>query len=141
QYLCAYCHKSFGSKNKAEHHQNSLHLCHHSWSCSMLLSYAAEFHSSSTRLDEADTCGYCGEDFPHSEPGPTVPIATQRDWETRIGHLREMHRFEECDHTRKFFRVDHFGQHLKHSHAAASGKWTHLLEKTCMKDEHPHKPI
>jgi hypothetical protein len=38
---------------------------------------------------------------------------------------------------KKFYRADHFRQHLKHSHAGTSGKWTNILENACMKEEPP----
>lgn len=62
-------------------------------------------------------------------------IATDRDFEARIQHLTEVHKFGECNHAKKFFRADHFRQHLKHSHAGTSGKWTNMLENACMRDE------
>ena len=46
-----------------------------------------------------------------------------------------VHKFGECNKAKKFFRADHFRQHLKHSHAGSSGKWTNMLENACMKDE------
>ncbi|EPE36803.1 C2H2 and C2HC zinc finger [Glarea lozoyensis ATCC 20868] len=147
QYQCAYCNNRFKNKNEAERHQNSLHLRRHSWSCAALSGYSAAFHESSARPGEADTCGYCGEDFPRSglsstsPAGPQVPIPTDRDWDVRIGHLQEMHKFGECNHAKKFFRADHFRQHLKHSHAGTSGKWTNMLENSCMKDEPLPEPI
>lgn len=141
QYECAYCRNRFKNKNEAERHQNSLHLRRHSWSCAALSGYAAAFHNSPNRPNEADTCGYCGDDFPRSGitspslSGPTMAVATDQDWDVRIGHLQEMHKFGECNHAKKFFRADHFRQHLKHSHAGTSGKWTNMLENACMKDE------
>lgn len=139
QYECAYCRNRFKNKNEAERHQNSLHLRRHSWSCAALSGYAAAFHNSPNRPNEADTCGYCGEDFPRSGiASPSLsgpPVATEQDWDIRIGHLQEMHKFGECNHAKKFFRADHFRQHLKHSHAGTSGKWTNMLENSCMKDE------
>jgi hypothetical protein len=48
-----------------------------------------------------------------------------------------VHKFGECNQAKKFFRADHFRQHLKHSHAGTSGKWTNLLENACMRDEPP----
>ncbi|CAG8952251.1 hypothetical protein HYFRA_00000991 [Hymenoscyphus fraxineus] len=147
QYQCAYCNNRFKNKNEAERHQNSLHLRRHSWSCAALSGYSAAFHESSNRPNEADSCGYCGEDFPRSgisSPSasrPQMHIATDRDWDVRIQHLQEMHKFGECNHAKKFFRADHFRQHLKHSHAGTSGKWTNMLENSCMKDEPLPEPI
>ncbi|PBP15467.1 hypothetical protein BUE80_DR013780 [Diplocarpon rosae] len=147
QYECAYCRNRFKNKNEAERHQNSLHLRRHSWSCAALSGYAAAFHNSATRPNEADTCGYCGDDFPRSGfssmfmSGPRVAVATDQDWELRILHLQDMHKFGECNHAKKFFRADHFRQHLKHSHAGTSGKWTNMLENACMKDEPLPEPI
>ncbi|TAQ83602.1 hypothetical protein B7494_g8079 [Chlorociboria aeruginascens] len=147
QYECAYCRNRFKNKNEAERHQNSLHLRRHSWSCAALSGYSAAFHASSNRPNEADTCGYCGEDFPRSgisspsPNGPQIAIVTDRDWDIRIVHLQEMHKFGECNHAKKFFRADHFRQHLKHSHAGTSGKWTNMLENACMKDEPLPEPI
>lgn len=68
-------------------------------------------------------------------------MATEQDWEVRIGHLQEEHKFGECNQAKKFFRADHFRQHLKHSHAGTSGKWTNMLENSCMKDEPLPEPI
>jgi hypothetical protein len=74
----------------------------------------------------ADVCGYCGEEFPNPP-----------DWEARSEHLNHVHKFGECNQAKKFFRADHFRQHLKHSHAGTSGKWTNMLENACMRDEPP----
>lgn len=52
-----------------------------------------------------------------------------------MAHLTNVHKFGECNQSKKFFRADHFRQHLKHSHAGTSGKWTNMLENACMKDE------
>ena len=79
-----------------------------------------------------DTCGYCGEEF-SNEPTP--------DWEERTRHLDMIHKFRECNQSKKFFRADHFRQHLKHSHAGLSGKWTNRLEQACIKDEPPAIPL
>lgn len=141
QYECAYCRNRFKNKNEAERHQNSLHLRRHSWSCAALFNCAAAFHTSSTRPNEADTCGYCGEDFPRSGMDSGMPVTTEQNWNVRISHLTEVHKFRECNHAKKFFRADHFRQHLKHSHAGTSGKWTNMLENACMKDEPPPEPI
>jgi hypothetical protein len=77
-------------------------------------------------LPAMDICGYCGQQFPN-DPHP--------DWDDRVNHLQNVHKFGECNQSKKFFRADHFRQHLKHSHAGTSGKWTNMLETACMKDE------
>lgn len=123
QYSCAYCPNRFKNKNEAERHQNSLHLRRHSWSCAALAGPEAAFHPSMTG-NGADVCGYCGEEF-----------ANPPRWESRAEHLNHVHKFGECNKAKKFFRADHFRQHLKHSHAGTSGKWTNMLENACMKDE------
>lgn len=150
QYSCMYCPNRFKNKNEAERHQNSLHLRKHSWSCATLNgSFDCAFYPStnvpptdnspsqsqapqpSTSLTAFDTCGYCGQQFPN-EPSP--------DWEARGLHLNGVHKFGECNQSKKFFRADHFRQHLKHSHAGTSGKWTNMLETACMRDEAPPTP-
>ncbi|KAJ4352680.1 hypothetical protein N0V95_004064 [Ascochyta clinopodiicola] len=126
QYICQYCPNRFKNKNEAERHQNSLHLRRHSWSCAALAGIQAAFHPSPTRSAAADVCGFCGEEF--SNPA---------NWDARAEHLNHVHKFGECNQAKKFFRADHFRQHLKHSHAGTSGKWTNMLENACMRDEPP----
>ena len=132
QYACQYCNNRFKNKNEAERHQNSLHLRRHSWSCAAIPSYESAFHPSTTMSSQgpggaiSDACGYCGEEFPNL-PRP--------DWERRVDHLTNVHKFGECNQSKKFFRADHFRQHLKHSHAGQSGKWTNMLESVCLREE------
>ncbi|KAH7389548.1 hypothetical protein DE146DRAFT_168230 [Phaeosphaeria sp. MPI-PUGE-AT-0046c] len=126
QYICQYCPNRFKNKNEAERHQNSLHLRRHSWACSALAGVQSAFHPSPIHPAAADICGYCGEEF-----------ANPADWDARSEHLNHVHKFGECNSAKKFFRADHFRQHLKHSHAGTSGKWTNLLENACMRDEPP----
>ncbi|ODA77432.1 hypothetical protein RJ55_07061 [Drechmeria coniospora] len=145
QYECSFCGNRFKNKNEAERHQNSLHVRRHSWSCSALSGYEGAFHESATHPGEADACGYCGDEFSRSARpaaggilgGGGVPPrrATEQDWEERIQHLQEVHKFRECNSAKKFYRADHFRQHLKHSHAGTSGKWTNVLENACMVEE------
>lgn len=140
QYECNFCGNRFKNKNEAERHQNSLHVRRHSWSCSALKAFDRAFHESTNRPGEADACGYCGEDFPRSGIAPgasTHRHVTDQNWEERIRHLQEVHKFRECNSSKKFFRADHFRQHLKHSHAGTSGKWTNMLENACMIEEDP----
>ncbi|KAI9751764.1 MAG: hypothetical protein M1835_001170 [Candelina submexicana] len=124
QYTCQYCTNRFKNKNEAERHQNSLHLRRHSWSCAALSHYEGAFHASTSHPNAADVCGYCGDEF-----------AKPANWDVRREHLSNIHKFGECNQAKKFFRADHFRQHLKHSHAGTSGKWTNILENACMKDE------
>jgi len=70
-----------------------------------------------------------------------MKIASERDWELRIEHLSESHRFGECNQAKKFFRADNFRNHLKHSHSGTSGNWTYALENACMEDEPLPEPI
>lgn len=165
QYICQYCHNRFKNKNEAERHQNSLHLRRHSWSCAALTSFEAAFHATPSNSVIAsiqgtnapyntndptgvniqhnpvtypgalhstptDTCGYCGLEF-----------VNPPNWDERVEHLNHVHKFGECNQSKKFFRADHFRQHLKHSHAGTSGKWTNMLENACMKDEPPPQPL
>lgn len=144
QYECNFCGNRFKNKNEAERHQNSLHVRRHSWSCSALSGYDRAFHESTNRPGEADTCGYCGDEFARTGPpassgngGAVQKRTTDQDWEERIRHLQEVHKFRECNSSKKFYRADHFRQHLKHSHAGTSGKWTNMLENACLMDEDP----
>ena len=149
QYSCQYCNNRFKNKNEAERHQNSLHLRKHSWSCATLNGQYDRAFYPTTSIPPADnpaqqpppptnqlvafeTCGYCGEQFPN-DPSP--------DWDARAAHLTNVHKFGECNQSKKFFRADHFRQHLKHSHAGTSGKWTNMLESACMKDEPNPQPL
>ncbi|SPJ72415.1 uncharacterized protein FTOL_02143 [Fusarium torulosum] len=150
QYECSYCGNRFKNKNEAERHQNSLHVRRHSWTCSALSGYDRAFHDSTNKPGEADTCGYCGDEFLRSGHGPGMGDlngvnaprhATDQDWDERIRHLQELHKFRECNSSKKFFRADHFRQHLKHSHASTSGKWTNMLENACMLEEDPTPDI
>ncbi|GAB7345427.1 hypothetical protein MBLNU457_3764t1 [Dothideomycetes sp. NU457] len=129
QYTCLYCNNRFKNKNEAERHQNSLHLRRHSWSCAALSgierAYQPTHPGSST-----DICGFCGDEFPNPP-----------NWDVRRDHLNIVHKHGECNQTKKFFRADHFRQHLKHSHAGTSGKWTNHLENACMRDEPPPQPL
>ncbi|KAF4122039.1 ZnF C2H2 [Geosmithia morbida] len=141
QYNCAYCGNRFKNKNEAERHQNSLHVRRHSWSCSALQGYSRAFHESSTRPGETDACGYCGVNFDRSGvDAKGNRVATEQDWAERVHHLDDTHKFRECNSSKKFYRADHFRQHLKHSHAGSSGKWTNMLENACMMEEEPPTP-
>ncbi|GKT66196.1 hypothetical protein ColTof3_13535 [Colletotrichum tofieldiae] len=119
QYECSFCGNRFKNKNEAERHQNSLH-------------HQPAWRGRHLRLLRG------GVPRNGRGPGASAPRhATDQDWEERIRHLQEVHKFRECNSSKKFFRADHFRQHLKHSHAGTSGKWTNMLENACMLDEDP----
>ena len=146
QYECIYCHNKFKNKNEAERHQNSIHRRTSSWSCAVLANNSALAFFPSTSLPPSgisphqqqppqppnvvapfDICGYCGEEFTN-EP---------QNWEQRQQHLLTKHKFGECNQSKKFYRADHFRQHLKHSHGGKSGKHTNSLEQACAREETP----
>lgn len=138
QYVCSYCGKLFKNKNESQRHENSLHVRRTSWSCSALVTYDAAFYESTNHPGEADTCSYCGEDFRRSGIDSAEGkrcVAIDMDWEARVRHLQDVHKFRQCNASKKFFRTDHFRQYLKHSHAGTRGKWTSMLEAACMHEE------
>ncbi|KAF5983280.1 zinc finger protein [Fusarium coicis] len=143
-HICSICTKRFKNKNEKVRHENSLHVRSRSWSCSALPGYDKAFYESKDRPGEADVCGYCGNEFLRSGRG-TGPgalssgnpprHATDQDWDERTRHLKEVHKFRECNSSKKFFRADHFRQHVSHSHAGTPGMWTNMLEDACMLEE------
>ncbi|KAI1135999.1 hypothetical protein F5Y05DRAFT_121317 [Hypoxylon sp. FL0543] len=135
QYECSFCGNRFKSKNEAERHQNSLHVRRHAWSCANILGigYKSLFQESINQPGVADACGYCGEDFRRNGGGANRE-ATETDWDERLAHVRETHKYGECNLAKQFFRADHFRQHLKHSHAASLGRWLNAVESVCMVD-------
>ncbi len=60
---------------------------------------------------------------------------TQEDWEERISHLENVHKFGACDQSKIFVCADNFRRHINHSHAGTSGQWTNALENACMRKE------
>ncbi|EER26099.1 C2H2 type zinc finger containing protein [Coccidioides posadasii C735 delta SOWgp] len=110
QYTCQFCNKRFKNKNEAERHQNSLHLRRHSWSCAALSNPESAFHPSASPTCQTpngpshDTCGYCGVEFTNF-PKP--------EWDRRMEHLINIHKFGECNQAKKFYRADHFPSTLE----------------------------
>jgi hypothetical protein len=119
---CQYCSTDFKNKNELKRHESSQHSRQYWWLCAALANIHAVFHPTSTHPGALDLCGYCGNEF-----------ANPPDWHARSKHLYKVHRFGECQQTKKFFRADHFRQHLKSSHAGISGKWMKILEVACKK--------
>jgi hypothetical protein len=132
-FKCPFCCSRFKKKHEAKRHKKSLHLQPHWWSCAAISGHNAAFHlltlpkSQTPNGPSGDACGYYGEEFSNSP----------HDWNARIEYLTAVHGFGKYNQTKKFFRVDHFRQHLKHSHAGTSGKWTDMLEKACVTDKPP----
>ncbi len=119
--------------NEAERHINTIHLRPYSWSCSRLGSPMMAFQTRTLGVDVFDICGFCGYEF--QRPESTDPLMTDEDTERLVLHLRGQHKLGECNPTKKFFREDLFGQHLKSSHAAEPGLWMKCLENACKADE------
>jgi hypothetical protein len=46
-------------------------------------------------------------------------------------HVRTEHKFGMCSMDKKFFRDDHFAQHLKTVHVAVAGEWLKWLVESC----------
>lgn len=131
RYQCTQCNRRFKNKNEAVRHHNSLHIRRQSWSCARLPTCHLAFYPnalSDTSKTTSDTCGFCGQDFSNQ------PV----DWNERTDHLIRVHKFGQCYRDKKFFRADHFRQHLQHGHGAMSGKWSNVLQKTCESEEAPH---
>ncbi|KAI1631387.1 hypothetical protein F4809DRAFT_632552 [Biscogniauxia mediterranea] len=141
-YKCSYCGHRFKTKNEAERHQKSLHIRRRAWSCSVLqaLRFQGSFHDSPEALGAQSICGYCGMDMSVpseiTEAAGPVPLEEQHE-RLLIEHLQEVHQVGQCNASKKFYRADHFRQHLKHSHNATLGKWTSVLETKCMREEDP----
>lgn len=118
QYKCTFCTNRFKKKNEMEQHQNSLHLRRYSWSYTTILDYETVFHSSASSTSQTsngpseDICDYCGEEFSNFPSDRNVYIK----------HLTNVYKFGECNQAKKFFRADHFRQHLQHSHVGTSDK-------------------
>lgn len=147
QHKCAFCRKPFMNKNDMKRHQISVHVRPVAWSCSALSGYEHVFHDSVNRPGQIDTCGYCGKEFRRSAQvsggsalsgSITLQQITKQESEERMHHLKNVHKFRECNSSKKFYRADHFRQHLKHSHAARSGKWMNMLQNICMVHQSPH---
>ena len=130
KFKCTICHSRFERKNAAKRHEDSVHLRPRSWSCVAISKHEAAFyplsslHCQMLNGPSNDVCGYCGERFSN------FPC----DMEARSEHLTHVHRFNTCKRT-KFFRLDHFRQHLILRHNGKNGHWIHELENACMNDE------
>ncbi|KAI0469196.1 hypothetical protein F4859DRAFT_505513 [Xylaria cf. heliscus] len=142
QYECSYCGNRFKTKNESERHQNSLHIRRQSWSCSELLgaNYVHTFRRNLAQAGDDATCCYCGINITETN-AENGNIATEGIWDARLKHLKDAHKFGECNTFKKFYRADHFRQHLRHSHAAILGDGTSHLEASCMKEVTPPMAI
>ncbi|EMT69818.1 hypothetical protein FOC4_g10000384 [Fusarium odoratissimum] len=143
-YKCAFCRNYFKNQGDVERHKKSTHGRLSSWSCSALSGYESASHESTDRPGQADTCGYCGDEFPRSGCGPDIGVSisgnvpqtvTDHDRGERLRHLEEVHNFRKCKSSAKFPRADNFREHLKRIHAGTSGKWINVLINVCMLKE------
>ncbi|KAI0860218.1 hypothetical protein F4860DRAFT_223880 [Xylaria cubensis] len=139
QYECSYCGNRFKTKNEAERHQNSLHIRRQSWACSELheAGYIHAFRSSLTAAGDSTICCYCGAEISEASAGDDRNLLAEGIWDARLRHLKDAHKFGDCNTSKKFYRADHFRQHLRHSHAAVLGDGTGQLEAVCMKEVAP----
>ncbi|TRX92277.1 hypothetical protein FHL15_006892 [Xylaria flabelliformis] len=139
QYECSYCGNRFKTKNEAERHQNSLHIRRQSWACSELheAGYTHAFRSSLTAAGDNTICCYCGAEISEASARDDGNLLAGGIWDVRLRHLKDAHKFGECNTSKKFYRADHFRQHLRHSHAAVLGDGTSQLEAVCMKEVAP----
>ena len=119
-YNCDHCPSRFKSLDEILRHQNSCHAPRHSWSCAALTDPQNAIVES---FDGTSCCGYCGMEF----QGCCID-------EDVMAHLRHEHKFDDCNKAKKYFRADHFRQHLRRSHGAI---YFNTLETACMKDEPP----
>ncbi|KAL2864389.1 uncharacterized protein BJX67DRAFT_224262 [Aspergillus lucknowensis] len=99
---------------------------HTSWSCGALQNHQAAFHPS-IRGPSADACGYCGRFFSNNP---------RTDWDERLKHVTEVHNYGKCSKDKKFYRLDHFRQHLRYSHSVGLFG-ANYVEIACMKEEIP----
>ncbi|KAI1496193.1 hypothetical protein F5X99DRAFT_84001 [Biscogniauxia marginata] len=136
QYECHYCGNRFKTKNEAERHQESLHIRRRAWSCLVLynLGFDHAFHDSPEEPGHKSICGYCGIEISISRDSTDFDsMYPQKQHENLLlEHLQEVHKVGQCNMSKKFYRADHFRQHLKHSHGAIPGKWVNVLETKCM---------
>lgn len=133
RYPCAYCTGRFKAKSEWKRHVNSIHLHKESWSCSAMSSPRAVFYSpGKTRNDPCGNyCRLCGHEFSDNDV----------DWKARFAHLQSAHRYKQCDTAKRFWRADHFRQHLKYRHGIKDGLRMRDLEEDCRvvhKDDKQH---
>lgn len=112
QNKCSFCGKRFKSKNEAWRHESSLHVRRRFWTCFALSRYEDAFHDSLGHSRELGVCCYCGEEFPrnrhatgsrsHSDDG--LPLQATKNGEERRRHLHDVHKFQCCIFSKKFYR-------------------------------------
>ncbi|KAH6869583.1 hypothetical protein B0T10DRAFT_467193 [Thelonectria olida] len=82
----------------SERHWRSQHERRYTWSCSAICKYGEAFQESYFQLDEAGTCGYCGEEFLHSGQGSSAGVpkqTTKEDEQERERHVRDVYQFRQ----------------------------------------------
>lgn len=94
------------------------------WSCAAITGYEFLFFDSKN-CSSVSLCGFCGATFRKS---------SDTDWTWRKKHCSDIHRWDECDRDKQFYRADHFRQHLKHTHLAVPGWWSDRLERSARRD-------
>lgn len=121
---CPLCSGTFRDANEARRHFKAIHLRQMSWSCGTIASYHAYFTSNDWASKNQNVCSMCGMEF--FEPA---------DWKKRLAHLLHAHNLGQCDLNKKFYRADHFRQHLKHTHRATMSRLIDNVALSGMKHE------
>ena len=128
RYHCEFCSRVFGNKNDAKRHQRSLHARPYFWSCAAIvdiqkllnISFALPLASSHTLSHQ--NCVFCGRDS-----------ATQPRWEDQVRHLTQHHQMHACKQEKKFYRADHFAQHLRYRHRMQCREAVKVLAGCCIR--------
>ncbi|ORY64998.1 uncharacterized protein BCR38DRAFT_341998 [Pseudomassariella vexata] len=129
-YHCTFCDLRFTSRNDARRHKDSIHVRKVSWSCSALSNDLVAFRETHPGRFQ---CGYCGLELELVYDGTDGSLQlTEQHISNLLQHLKDTHRHRLCPLNKNFFRLDHFQQHIKHSHAAKPGNWLYTVERACL---------
>ncbi|PGH16236.1 hypothetical protein AJ80_05259 [Polytolypa hystricis UAMH7299] len=122
QHWCKDCEIRFNDLDSYKQHTELWHLSRDRWRCpgvehattpgvfyepsNGLDTISLQDHEESLHEGPTDLCLCCGKTFPNDT----------EDWQKRLQHLREEHRFEGQKRGEKFFREEQFLLHLANSH-------------------------
>lgn len=123
KYCCRFCTRPSPNATENHRHEQSVHVRSTSWSCNNIPNVAAALsvHPGSFMV----LCGFCGFQICSSQSDLSDQVA--RD------HLEQMHLWQGCDPRKRFYRPDHYQQHLRHVHGALPGPWTVAVQTAAVK--------